>query len=138
MVTCSLRLGPRHAYERTEHGAAVPVVRVAIHARPLPRAVVAPFTVDTGCDVPFVLAPRLRDRLKVAGCVSSIDQIDWGGRVVCERYELRAFLGGRWTAFDAYYPLGPTSDQNLVGLPFFAGTTLCLRAPLGEIYTAGI
>jgi len=134
LPACSLTLGGRFAFERTTRGTEVPVVRIGVYARPLPRAFVAPFIVDTGCDVPLVLSPPLRDRLKAAGCPSSADVIEWGGIVQCERYAVWAALHGKWAPVSAFYPTNPVSDQNLAGLPIFARTSVCFRPPTRELY----
>jgi hypothetical protein len=134
LPACSLALGGRFAFERTTRGTEVPVVRIGLYARPMARAFVAPFIVDTGCDVPLVLSPPLRGRLKAAGCPSRADVIEWGGIVECERYEVWGALHGEWAAVDAYYPTGPVSEQNLAGLPIFAKTTVCFRPPSRELF----
>jgi hypothetical protein len=92
------------------------------------------FVVDTGCDFDLILQSDLRDRLRAAGVRSTRQPIRWGRPVAAERYRVQASVGGRWSVAEAYFPLSPESDENLIGLPLLRFEALCVRVPSRETW----
>ena len=92
------------------------------------------FAVDTGCDFDLILAARLRDRLREGGLRPTRASILWGRPVIAERYRVHVWMGKVWTAADAYYPVMPRADENLVGLPLLRFETVCIRPALRETW----
>jgi hypothetical protein len=94
---------------------------------PLPVPIEDGFAIDTGCDFDLVLAGDLRDRLVAAGVPSSRATIQWGTKVASERFVVQAALGSNWRPAEAFFPLSPSVDENIVGLPLLRFEAVCIR-----------
>lgn len=136
MKACTLHLVSRFAYVPTLSGHMAPKLDVALFAPPMPRILETSFIVDTGCEVPLVIARALRDALVAARIAPRRASFNWGGPVECEVFKVFAHAGSRWRQVEAYFPLEPESEENLAGLPLLDDLSVCLRAPQAELYLA--
>lgn len=136
MRGCELHLLQRFAYAPTSSGLMAPRLDLALFAPPMAMVLETAFVVDTGCDVPLILARPLRNALLQARVMPRRAALDWGGPVECEFFLVSVHTGVRWRTVEAFYPLDPESDENLAGLPLIDDLTLCLRAPHYELFSA--
>ena len=127
MSVCETGIRSRSPFIPTRRGPRVPGLRMGIWARPLRAPIEDGFAVDTGCDYDLVLAQPLRDRLRAAGVPVSGASMSWGARLPAERYVVRVLVGGLWKKAEAFFPVWPRVDENLVGLPLLRFEAICIR-----------
>ena len=131
---CALPVTEGPPFKRSGRGPTVPVLRIGVWAEPMPTPLEDGFVVDTGCDLDLVMQAELRDRIRAVGVRSRRVVIQWGWPVVAERYAVRAIVGGRWTKAEAYFPLSPETEDNLVGMPMLRFEAVCLRPPVQQTW----
>jgi hypothetical protein len=124
---CDRITGSVVRYLQTTSGLKVPALRLKVRPRGGPFGAEDSFQVDTGADVPFGIAPQLRDWLRSTGARAGKETIEWGPSVVCEVYKLAVLIEGSWEPFEAYYPTSPRLLENLVGRPVLELIPICLR-----------
>jgi len=124
---CDRRVADPVRYRPTALGVAAPSLRLAVRPRKGRFALEHGFQVDTGSDIAMGVAAPLRDWLRSSGARAKREAVEWGPAVKCEVYEVEVLVERGWMPFDAYFPLRPTLDENLVGLPLLQHIPLCLR-----------
>jgi hypothetical protein len=135
MMRCALQIpdAPPLAVDSAE-----PAVRASVGldwpGRKTPLRVDA--LVDTGCPVDFIASPRLANDLRGMRDPTRVSQVQWGGPVACEVYEVAAKLAD-WISIEVHVPL-TQAMEDLLGLPAILRSNLCIRGLSGSAYWASL